>query len=154
MENSLKGLLLAAGTIITCIVISLGFFIAREARDTAAGGAGEIGKLNAEFNESDKVMYDGLKVSGSEVVNVINKFCNKEMSIKVETKKGKSYYNMELKENDTVLGSSLTSSNLASIKDAQNPMKGNYINPNAQFLGSVLRDTNYTIIGIYFSQID
>ena len=27
MENSLKGLILAAGTIITCVVISLGFFI-------------------------------------------------------------------------------------------------------------------------------
>ena len=87
MENSLKGLLLAAGTIITCIVISLGFFIAREARDTAADGAGQISKLNAEFNESDKVMYDGLKVSGSEVINVINKFRNNTLAIKVVTKK-------------------------------------------------------------------
>ena len=32
MENSLKGLMLAAGIIITCIIISLGFYIAREAR--------------------------------------------------------------------------------------------------------------------------
>ena len=30
MENSLKGLMLAAGIIITCIIISLGFYIARE----------------------------------------------------------------------------------------------------------------------------
>ena len=47
MENSLKGLLLAAGTIITCIIISLGFYIAREAKDTAATGAGQINALNA-----------------------------------------------------------------------------------------------------------
>ncbi len=46
MENSLKGLLLAAGTIITCVIIGLGFYIAREARDTAANGAGQISKLN------------------------------------------------------------------------------------------------------------
>ena len=45
MENSLKGLLLAAGTIITCIIISLGFYIAREAKDTAATGA-EIGRAS------------------------------------------------------------------------------------------------------------
>ncbi|RGS63463.1 hypothetical protein DWX81_15600 [Roseburia inulinivorans] len=40
MENSLKGLMLAAGIIITCIIISLGFYIAREARDTASEGTG------------------------------------------------------------------------------------------------------------------
>ena len=92
MENSLKGLLLAAGTIITCIIIGLGFYIAREARDTAANGAGQISRLNAEFNESDKVIYDGLKVSGSEVINVINKFKNEPISIQVTTKKGVAFY--------------------------------------------------------------
>ena len=77
MDNSLKGLILAAGTIITCVVISLGFFIAREAKDTASNGANQINKLNAEFVESDKVIYDGATVSGSEVINVIKKFISK-----------------------------------------------------------------------------
>ena len=49
MENSLKGLLLAGGTVITCIIIGLGFYIAREARDTASAGSGQINRLNAEF---------------------------------------------------------------------------------------------------------
>lgn len=149
MENSLKGLLLAAGTIITCIVISLGFFIAREARDTAADGAGQISKLNAEFNESDKVMYDGLKVSGSEVINVINKFHN-TLSIKVITKKGSWYYNLDLIENDTALGKESSTK----VKNAQSPENDNYINPNAQFIGDIVRDTNNTIIGIIFTQLD
>ena len=74
MENSLKGLLLAAGTIITCVVISLSFFIAREAKNTANNGANQINQLNAEFMESDKTIYDGARVSGSEVINVIKKF--------------------------------------------------------------------------------
>ncbi|SFR76966.1 hypothetical protein [Anaeromicropila populeti] len=150
MENSLKGLLLAAGTIITCIVISLGFFIAREARDTAAGGAGQISKLNAEFNESDKVMYDGLSVSGSEVINVINKFRNNELSVKVITNKAAYYYNWLLKNGDTELGENSS----ISIKEAQKPTSDNYINPNAQFLGTILRDVNNAIIAIEFSQID
>ena len=64
MENSLKGLILAAGTIITCIVIGLGFYIAREARDTASSGAGQINKLNAEFADTSKTMYEGTEVSG------------------------------------------------------------------------------------------
>ena len=148
MENSLKGLLLAAGTIITCIIIGLGFYIAREARDTAANGAGQISKLNAEFNESDKVIYDGLKVSGSEVVNVINKFKNDTLSIQVTTKKGIAFYNYTLNSDGTALGSK----GGASVKLAQDCTSSTYINPNEQFLGVVLRDVNNTIIGISFYQ--
>ena len=55
MDNGLKGLLLAAGTIITCIIVSLGFYIAREARDTAASGAGTISQLNADFNAAKNI---------------------------------------------------------------------------------------------------
>lgn len=150
MDNSLKGLILAAGTIITCIVISLGFYIAREARDTAASGAGAISKLNAEFNESDKVMYDGLKVSGSEVMNVINKFKNSQIGVKVNTKKTSVYYVNVINEKDLVINGGSS----ASVKDAQNSIHSNYINPNAQFEGSVIRDVNYAIIGLIFSQID
>ncbi|WP_455718498.1 hypothetical protein [Anaerosporobacter sp.] len=150
MDNSLKGLILAAGTIITCIVISLGFYISREARDTAASGAGQISKLNAEFNESDKVMYDGLNVSGSEVVNVINKFKNGDISIEVNTKKCSTYYVNVLDDKQTeIIGTSSSS-----VKTAQNSLSNVYINPNAQFLGSIIRDINNTIIGIIFSQVN
>ncbi|MBS5934473.1 MAG: hypothetical protein KIC94_16550 [Clostridiales bacterium] len=150
MDNSLKGLILAAGTIITCIVISLGFYISREARDTAASGAGQISKLNAEFNESDKVMYDGLSVSGSEVVNVINKFKNGDIAIQVNTKKCSTYYDNVLDDKQTeIIGTSS-----ASVKSAQNSQSNVYINPNGQFLGSIIRDVNYTIIGIIFSQVN
>lgn len=150
MDNSLKGLILAAGTIITCIVISLGFYISREARDTAASGAGQISKLNAEFNESDKVMYDGLSVSGSEVINVINKFKNGDISIQVNTKKcATSYVNVLDDKQTEIIGSSSSS-----VKTAQNSQSNTYINPNGQFLGSIIRDVNYTIIGIIFSQVN
>lgn len=147
MENSLKGLILAAGTIITCIVIGLGFYIAREARDTAAGGAGQISKLNAEFNESDKVMYDALEVSGSEVVNVVNKFKNDDIGVKVKTMKKETYYINNIIDDDT-----LGDKSGASIKDAQKASSNTFINPNAQFIGEILRDVNQTIIGISFRQ--
>lgn len=157
MENSLKGLLLAAGTIITCIVISLGFFIAREARDTAADGAGQISKLNAEFNESDKVMYDGLAVSGSEVINVINKFRNSNLSIVVENNKGTTYYYYSLVGKSLEGGDkvwSLGAKNKTEGYGMQNSSSDSYINPNAQFMGDIIRDVNHVIIGIVFKQTD
>lgn len=149
MDNSLKGLILAAGTIITCIVIGLGFYIAREARDTASSGAGQINKLNAEFNESDKVMYDGLEVSGSEVINLINKYREEDIAIKVKTKKSTVYYGKILTSSDTEIGTTSSSS----VKDAQKSTSIYYINQNAQFIGEVLRDSNNAIIAISFEQI-
>jgi hypothetical protein len=151
MENSLKGLILAAGVIITCIVIGLGFYIAREARDTAANGAGQINKLNAEFNESDKVMYDGLEVSGSEVINVVNKFKNDEFGVVVNTKKSSTnyIYSLVISNNVATLGSTVSTP----IKTAQDVTNSTYINPNEQFEGEVLRDANNAIVGLRFTQV-
>lgn len=148
MSNSLKGLMLAAGTIITCLVVGIAFYISREANATASSGMGQISTMNKEFSESDKVMYDGLDVTGAEVVNVINKYKNEEIAIKVTTKKSTVYYNYLLTNSDKDLG---TVSN-ASVKDTQTITSNYYINQKAQFAGVVLRDTNDTIIGISFTQ--
>lgn len=51
MENSLKALILAAGTVITCVVITLGFYLSKEAQSTASTGTSKIGKINSEFAE-------------------------------------------------------------------------------------------------------
>lgn len=153
MDNGLKGLLLAAGTIITCIVVSLGFYIAREAKDTAVSGAGSISKLNSEFNDNDKTMYDGLSVSGSEVLNVITKFASEEICIRVETiasgKAGKyAHYGYGLKSGNELGGTS----GCNKLEDAKKNGKVNYINPNASFEGSVQRNANDVITCITFVQ--
>lgn len=155
MENSLKGLLLAAGTIITCIVIGLGFYISREARDTASNGAGQISKLNAEFNESDKLMYDNITVSGSEVLNVINKYKNDDIGIIVSTRKTPNTYYIHTLSTASIDGQTVytlgakSSNNVKSAQDINNHL---YINPNGQFMGEILRDNNNVVIGISFIQ--
>lgn len=148
MENSLKGLILAAGTIITCLIISLGFFIAREAKDSASTGAGQISKLNAEFLENDKVIYDATEVSGSEVINAIRKFKNEAMGITVVTKKTTTHYNYCVDEEKGTLADSDTKEYNAGT--GANDSK--FINPTARFMGRVIRDINGTIIGIKFIQ--
>jgi hypothetical protein len=148
MENSLKGLLLAAGTIITCVVISLSFFIAREAKNTANNGANQINQLNAEFMESDKTIYDGARVSGSEVINVIKKFSNEQISVSVKTNKGITYYGYCLDE----ASGNITTISSADIKNAYEISHSNYINPYGMFLGKVIRDANNVITGIRFEQ--
>lgn len=148
MDNSLKGLILAAGTIITCVVISLGFFIAREAKDTASNGANQINKLNAEFVESDKVIYDGATVSGSEVINVIKKFKNEKLGILVKTNKSKTYYGYSFDENGGDIIGQVNSKNI----DPTDSDSVNYVNPYVNFVGRIIRDKNEVITGIVFEQ--
>lgn len=148
MENSLKGLVLAAGTIITCIVIGLGFYIAREARDTASSGAGQINKLNAEFSDTSKTMYEGTEVSGSEVLNVIRKFQDEAVGIQVKTNKTTTYYIYQFDTNSGELNGKANND----YKVAQNELSNSYINPNGRFEGGVVRDSNGTITGLTFTQ--
>ena len=148
MENSLKGLILAAGTIITCVVISLAFYISREARQTAVNGAQEINKLNMEFAESDKIVYHNATVSGSEVLNVIKKMAEENIGIYVKTNKAETYYGHSFDLSSGVLGAV----SAASYIQATESTSSNYINPYANFKGTVIRDSNDTITGITFVQ--
>lgn len=148
MENALKGLILAGGVIITCLVVGLGFYISREANAAATNGTGQISRMNKEFAESDKVMYDGLDVTGSEVINAINKFKNEDIAVKISTKKSIVYYNRLLSDSDSKIGEVSP----ASVKDTQTITSNYYINQKAQFTGAILRDSNSTIIGISFIQ--
>lgn len=148
MENSLKGLMLAAGIIITCIIISLGFYIAREASDTASSGTRQISELQEEFTDASKTMYDNTEVSGSEVINVIRKFSDEMLGIKVQTKKNTSYYNYQFSDADGSLGQRAATD----YKTAQVATNTNYINPAGRFLGNVIRDANGTITGLFFQQ--
>ena len=95
------------------------------------------------------MLYDGLQVSGSEVMNVVGKFQSEQLSIKVVTKKSSQYYGYSMSESDTMLGSACSSS----TSEAQNITSSKYINPNAQFVGSICRDSNDTVIGIVFTQV-
>ena len=148
MENSLKGLILAAGTIITCVVISLGFFISREAKDTASNGANQINKLNAEFVESDKVLYDGATVSGSEVVNVIKKFSEENIGILVKTKKAETFYGYKFDEKTGEISEQCKNTYVIATETDNQA----YVNPYVNYRGKLIRDKNEVITGIVFEQ--
>ena len=148
MENSLKGLILAAGIIITCIIVSLGFYIARQAKTTAQGGAGELQKLQAEFDDSTKTIYDGTIISGNEVRNAIRKFQGEKLGILVTTKKSSTYYGYQFSA-DTGELSEAASGDYAK---AQTEGNASYINPNGKFYGTLIRDVNGSITGIVFKQ--
>ena len=93
-------------------------------------------------------MYDGTEVSGSEVLNVIRRFQNEVCGVYVTTNKSSTFYGYAF---------DLSSGNLTGEVDntyklARVETNKEYINPNARFLGNVIRDINNTITGIEFTQ--
>ena len=77
MSNGLKGLTLAAGVIITCIVICIAFFVTREAKDIAAQGIGQMGEYTTEMANGGVEFYNGLTMSGNEVIRTAKRLGGK-----------------------------------------------------------------------------
>ena len=77
MSNGLKGLTLAAGVIITCIVISIAFFVTREAKDIAAQGINQMGEYTTEMGNGGIEFYNGLTLSGNEVIRTAKRLKGK-----------------------------------------------------------------------------
>lgn len=77
MSNGLKGLTLAVGVIITCVVISIAFFVTREAKGIAYQGITQIGEYTTEMANGGIDFYNGLIVSGNEVMRTAKKLGSK-----------------------------------------------------------------------------
>lgn len=142
MDSALKGLILAAGVVLTCMVIGIGFYIAREAKATAAISTDRLYKVQTDLKESELTKYDGVKVSGSDVRNFIKKQVGHydeteeaPVTVCVTTTKGTfSFINTEY---------------LLNIKKQEDKR---YISPIHNFICSVVRDENDVISKILFSE--
>lgn len=134
MDNSLKGLILAAGVIITCVVIGLGFYISREAKNTSNNGANQLSHMNSEYQDMSLSIYDGLSISGREVKEVIKKSATTTFSVIVKTGDGQESKYTSISAALPVLGST------------------GYINPDARFLGTIAKDSNNVLSSITFTQ--
>ena len=142
MDNSLKGLILAAGVAITCLVISLGFHASGEAKNITSTSTARLSEFSTELKESNLTSYDELVLTGSDVVNFIKKHLDGYSSIEdsplciyIKTSKAENTYS--------------NSSNIVNIKNFTHDQ---YISPLAKFIGEVIRDENDVIYLMKFIQ--
>ncbi len=142
MESAIKGLLMAAGVVLTCMVIGIGFYMAREAKSTAMSSAESLSDFKREISEKDINRFEDREVTGSDVVNFTRKELRNYKSgeespvtIKINTVSGNYTY-----ENNAVL------------KELRDITSVRYVNPLAVFEGKVVRDDNEVIIRVEFTQ--
>ncbi len=151
MENSLKGLMIAAGVIITCLVISLGFYIAKVSSQTSNEAVEQIGQLQADFDQGALAEYDNAKISGSMVSNALQRFSGSDFGLLVKTKMNTSgsWYNKVLDVSKQYAETGTSPNTLAQISQRSS---ADYINPTAQFKCTLLLNGNGTPVGIDFEQ--
>ena len=74
ITDATKVLLIAATTMITCIIVALGMNTMGIAKELNLNATDQISRLNNDLKDSDIKRMDGALVSGSEVVNFIKKY--------------------------------------------------------------------------------
>lgn len=74
MNNVTKGILIAAGVLITCILISMGIYLTTHGQDAGAAMARDINKVTAAISNNEVNDYVMDEVTGADVVNFIRKF--------------------------------------------------------------------------------
>lgn len=147
MDNILKGIVIAAGVLLTIILVGIGFYIARETKNTSNNGMSQINAMNKEGQDIDISIYDGLSVSGSEVINIMDQCKNKKLFMCVKTKACLSeegvYYNYSYTDDELQVAGNYAASE-ASKEDKINKM--------GQFKCSVYKNKLEVITGMYFVQ--
>jgi len=137
-----KIMILAAATLITCILVAIGLTTMRSARNLNETAITKMITLNNDLKDSGIKQFDNIEVYGSEVVNLIRKELgdygdgeNAPIYIYVKT---------STKEN--------TYTNGSQVKNLRNFTHENYIKPTALFLGELDVNSNDVILGVRFTQ--
>lgn len=142
ITDATKIIILASTTIITCILVSLGFVSMRSAKELNQTAISQMTDLNNELKDSDIKMFDNIDVYGSEITNLIKK----ELGDYGEGETGHLYVYVKTsrKENTYYNGSQ--------ISNLKNFTHENYIKPTAIFLSEIDKNENGVILGVRFTQ--
>lgn len=133
---------MAAGVVLTCIVIGIGFYMAREAKWAAMSSAESLSDFKREISEKDINRFDDREVTGSDVVN----FTRKEL---------RKYQSDEEAPVEVMIHTTLgnyTYQNNSILKELRDITSARYVNPLAIFQGKVIRDDNDVITRVEFTQ--
>lgn len=138
MNHGLKALLIAASTIITCIIVGLGFSMAREAKQIGNYVVDELHSYRVSIEEQDYTKYDGVTVYGADVVNLMRYvFSVKESGVSITVEQNGEWRSYR------------TSEDMEQARDAGSMY---YVFPSAEYTGDVIRNQNDVIIEILFKR--
>jgi hypothetical protein len=142
MDNVLKGILIGAGVLLACFIVSKGFEAYQIASETNQIANENMNDYSKELAEYDLTRFDGLEVGGDDVVNILSK----QLGDYSAGETAPIYINIITSKSNNVY---VNGEHIAEIK---NFTSLKYVKPISIFTGSIIRDKNNVIVGIKFSQ--
>lgn len=153
LSTATRALIIGVAVIVVCIVCSLALYMSKQGKAAINTGTNQYNKMLEDYQDLNKAMYDGLEVSGSEVTTLINKLVSVRdyTAVRVKTKASDFVcYNYYYNEKDNSIDNREGGDFLMALPEAKGA--DHYINPQADFLGSVRKNANGIIICIDFVQ--
>lgn len=160
LSDAAKILIFAATIIVVCVLVAIGFKTANEGKSIVSSGTSQLNEMSSEYQDVNKSIYNGSTILGSELVSMISKTMEKKeyLAIIVKTKSNATsgvHYNYTFNYPSATTNSSTLTEQSTKNNLVQNDKgNANYINPSAQFLGTVYKDNNNNVICIEFVQQD
>lgn len=138
--NDVTKLIIFAATVITiCVLCALGFKMANEGKSAVTSGTKKYNDMASKQMSTDISVYDGSTVLGSELQRIIKQTIDSKeyLSIRVITGSIAIHYNCIFNE----ITNEMTDEGAVTEVPYERGMNG-YINPDAQFQCTLLRDSN------------
>lgn len=163
MSNAQRALLVAAGLFLTIALITLVVNLFGSAQDASKQAQNEFSSIQTELSQQTFLVYDNTTLSGSQVINAIRKFKDKDsFGIQVTTGKnmasgheGSWYHHYIIvtdNPDDPNHGNVGHSSPTGSLMRATDERDNDYINPSGKFKAKLIRDKSNAIRAIIFTQ--
>ena len=162
LSDAAKILIFAATIIVVCVLCAIGFKTANEGKSIVSSGTSQLNAMSSDYQDVNKSIYDGSTILGSELVSMIKKTVEKGeyLSIVVQTLSSSTVTHYNYQHTATTTAGvtthviSNTSSTTFETKVTNQKGDPDFINPSAQFLGTVFKDENNNVICIEFKQQD
>lgn len=165
MSHGLKLLLIAAGAIVTCIVVVVGFQLTKSGKNDTNKASEQYTSVMSGYDEVQLTCYEDQTVSGSEVVSFIKDNASSLINSQIEqiivnTNSGKQTYNVSSAVPSPTPASGIGSQNYTTVEMLKSTVNkfqeyttaNCYINPTGKFLCTIKRNDNNMITIITFDQ--
>lgn len=150
-EAPTQGLLIAASLSITCTLIALGVFLMHSGESVATTFSNKLNALNSTISTGDLTKYDHVTIKGTDVVNCIRQHRN---DVEIIVNKMYDTNNHFISQSYDHTLSSFINTPADALDDTNPTGYGNiYINPNADFVGTVRKNANGVITALEFNQV-
>lgn len=139
-EIPVKVLLFGASILMTCLFISLGVREYTQSKETSTAITSQISSITADLKESSITQYDGLEVTGNDVINFYKKHFSKYSS-------GESSEFSLIINNTFGTYSYIDGTYLSSLRDSTSDR---YVKPTSIYVGEVVKNKNEIILAVKF----